>query len=66
MNHATEKIERLILYQENLDLVILLQARIKGYLLRKSMNERLSYLNQHTKEAIRIQVTKMGFDEETK
>jgi hypothetical protein len=61
MNNATGKIERLILYQQNLDLIVLLQARIKGYLVRKSMNDRLHYLNQHTEEIIRIQVIRRVF-----
>jgi hypothetical protein len=61
MNNATGKVERLILYQQNLDLIVLLQARIKGYLVRKSMNDRLNYLNQHTEEIIRIQVIKRVF-----
>ena len=61
MNNATGKIERLILYQQNLDLIVLLQARIKGYLVRKSMNDRLNYLNHHTEEIIRIQVIRRVF-----
>ena len=56
MRITTKENERLMLYQQNLPLIVLLQAQIRGFLVRKDMNDRLHYFNEHTKEATIIQV----------
>jgi hypothetical protein len=56
INQTTEENERFILYQQNEQLIVTVQAQIRGYLSRKSIRERLTFFESHVEETIKIQV----------
>jgi hypothetical protein len=56
MDLVTEKYERDLLYKSKESLVVVLQSIIRGFLLRKWLDERQKFFINHSADLIKIQV----------
>lgn len=61
VSHVTSDYNREQLWLANESMVILLQARIRGYLVRKKHAERMEYLRQHEDQVVKLQASWKGY-----
>lgn len=55
IDSANEKFERMLLYKSKENLIVLIQARIRGYQYREKLRKRLTYLREHETQCVQIQ-----------
>lgn len=56
IDNTTEKYEQKLLYKSKEPLIIKIQALIRGYLVRESLNQRYQHFLRNEKKIIKIQV----------
>lgn len=61
VGQATASHDREQLWFANENLIVMLQARIRGYLIRKAYNERKAYLQKQEPSAIKLQASWKGY-----
>ena len=55
IEQTNEKYERNLLYKSKENLIVLIQATIRGFLYREELKQRLNYLKEHQKQVLQIQ-----------